>query len=86
MKMSLADAQRCADRMISTGGGCAGCPAYAHCGIDDQNRKALAKFLDAVDPHGLNITTIGLGALGAPPEGEDLTERARRANIRLGAF
>jgi len=86
MKMTLTEAQRCANRMISTGGGCAGCPAYAVCGIDDQNRKALANFLDAVDPQGLNIVTIGLGALGAPSEDGDLTERARRANIRLGVF
>jgi hypothetical protein len=86
MKMTLSEAIACADRMISTGGGCAGCPAYAVCGIDDQNRQALADFLDAVDPQGLNITTIGLGALGAPPEDGDLTENARRANIRLGVF
>lgn len=86
MKMTLEDVQQCADERIATGTTCGGCQYDSVCGINDHNRAALAKLLDAVDPQGLNITTIGLGPLGAPPEHGDLTENARRAKIRLGVF
>ena len=65
MKITLGQAQECADRYIEAEQMCAGCPADHVCGIGEYSRGRLGEFLRAVDPSGLNIKVFELRPIGS---------------------